>query len=336
MLTYPKLLVLDIDGVLTDGCIQLSVDGHEVKRINFHDLDALTRLKQQGLQVAFMTGESGVMVDVIGKRFGVESITRGAKDKLAALTALAESFNLKLADIWYVGDSDRDAPALEAAGCGMAPANATPRARQAANRVLKTHGGDGVVGEIEELLNHLQRHSSHLLPQLARIVRESIHTQQRLLDESLPVLAEIAGLVARTLQSGGKIVLCGNDAQQVAGELVGRSYAALALTTDFSLLTCVGDDWSFDDIFARQLRALAKPGDLLVGNSTSGNSPEVLKAMEIARQMGITTIGFTGDGDCQLPDYCDICFRAPSTSPPRIQELHMLAWHSICELVHEG
>lgn len=332
MLTYPKLLTLDIDGVLTDGHIQLSVDGHEVKRINFHDLDALTRLKQQGLQVAFVTGESGPMVEIVGQRFGIESITRGAKDKLAALTTLAESFSLELTDIWYVGDSDRDAPALEAAGFGIAPANATPRARQAANHVLKAHGGDGVVGEIEVLLNGLLFNASDLMPHLERIVQESIHAHQRLLDESLPVLAEIAGLVARTLQSSGKIIVCGSDAQHVAGELVRRSYAAIALTADTSILTYVGNDWYLENIFAHQVRSLAKPGDLLVGISTSGNSPNILKAMETARQMGVTTIGFTGDGDSHLPNYCDICFHAPSTSPPHIQVLHMLAWHSIREL----
>jgi D-sedoheptulose 7-phosphate isomerase len=179
--------------------------------------------------------------------------------------------------------------------------------------------------------------------EMRRIVEDSIAAHRKLLDESLPVLAQVAQEIVRAICGGHKILLFGNggsaaDAQHVAGELVGRflresePWPAIALTTDTSILTCVSNDWGFEDIFARQVRALARPGDVVVGISTSGRSPNVLRALDDARQRGAVTIGFTGAGDTMLRELTDICFCAPDVSTPRIQELHLLAWHAICEI----
>lgn len=148
----------------------------------------------------------------------------------------------------------------------------------------------------------------------------------------------------RALASGRKILLFGNggsaaDAQHVAAELVGRFFRdrepwpAIALTTDTSVLTCVGNDWDFDQIFARQVRALARPGDVVVGISTSGRSTNVRLGLEAARTCAAVTIGFTGRDAGPLGAVCDLCFCAPAANTPRIQELHLLAWHAVCELV---
>ena len=125
----------------------------------------------------------------------------------------------------------------------------------------------------------------------------------------------------------------------MAGELVGRflkesePWPAIALTTDSSILTAVGNDWEFEDIFARQVRALAKPGDLVAGISTSGRSPNVIRGLQAGRAKGATTIAFTGANGVAMAEHANICFRAPADSTPRIQELHLLAWHTICEMV---
>lgn len=167
---------------------------------------------------------------------------------------------------------------------------------------------------------------------------------RRLILESADVIIEISRAFVDCIAGGGKILLCGNggsaaDAQHIAAEFVGRflkerdAWAAIALTTDTSALTAIGNDYGFDHVFSRQVEALAKAGDIVVGISTSGRSPNVLRAIESARKIGAKTIGFTGGTGADLPSKCDICFIAPSDHTPRIQELHIASWHAICDLV---
>jgi D-sedoheptulose 7-phosphate isomerase len=155
------------------------------------------------------------------------------------------------------------------------------------------------------------------------------------------------GIVAMTdcLRAGGKIMACGNggsaaDAQHFAAELIGRfererqELAAIALTTDTSILTAVGNDYSYDEIFAKQVRGLGKKGDILIGISTSGNSKNVVRAIETAKKMGIKIIALTGNGGgkiASLLDADDIHLCAPSTRTARIQETHLVLLHALCD-----
>lgn len=146
------------------------------------------------------------------------------------------------------------------------------------------------------------------------------------------------------LRAGGKLMFAGNggsaaDAQHWAGELVSRFYydrpglAAVALTTDTSILTAVGNDYGYDYTFARQVEALGRGGDVLIAISTSGNSPNVLRAAHAARERGIAVIGFTGEGGGKLAPLCTTCFRVPSSETPRIQEGHEFLGHLLCALI---
>ncbi len=342
-----RVLALDIDGVLTDGIALLKSSGREEKRISFHDLDAVTQARRSGLTVVLVTAESNTMVDRIAKRFGVEHVVRDAKDKLLALTALSDQIGISLDKFCYIGDSDRDAPALSQVGLGLAPANATSAAKAAAHRVLSHPGGAGAVAEAVALLRRLQtdgERAGALEEDMRRIVEDSLASHRRLLDESLPVLVQVAQTFVRAIRTGHKILIFGNggsaaDAQHVAGELVGRflqesePWPILALTTDTSVLTAVGNDWGFAEVFARQVRALARPGDVVVGISTSGRSPNVLRGLQAGRELGATTIGFTGADGGEMKEHVSVCFHAPAETTPRIQELHLLAWHAICEIV---
>jgi D-sedoheptulose 7-phosphate isomerase len=155
------------------------------------------------------------------------------------------------------------------------------------------------------------------------------------------------GIVAMTdcLRSGGKVMACGNggsaaDAQHFAAELIGRfererqELAAIALTTDTSILTAVGNDYSYDEIFSKQVRGLGKKGDILIGISTSGNSKNVVRAIEAAKKMGIKIIALTGNGGgkiASLLDADDIHLCAPSTRTARIQETHLVLLHALCD-----
>jgi D-sedoheptulose 7-phosphate isomerase len=155
------------------------------------------------------------------------------------------------------------------------------------------------------------------------------------------------GIVAMTncLRAGGKVMACGNggsaaDAQHFAAELIGRfererqELAAIALTTDTSILTAVGNDYSYDEIFAKQVRGLGKKGDILIGISTSGNSKNVVRAIEAAKKMGIQIIALTGNGGgkiASLLDANDTHLCAPSTRTARIQETHLVLLHALCD-----
>ena len=155
-------------------------------------------------------------------------------------------------------------------------------------------------------------------------------------------IAEAADLVVRTLRSGGKVLLCGNggsaaDAQHIATEMtvkmkkVRAPMAAIALTTNSSLLTAQANDLGFETVFSRQIESLGRPGDVLIALSTSGRSPNVLSGARSAGKMGIKVIGLTGVGGGDLADLCDIAITVPSDQVQRIQEAHMAVCHLICE-----
>lgn len=149
-----------------------------------------------------------------------------------------------------------------------------------------------------------------------------------------------------SLRVGGKILLAGNggsagDAQHMAGELVGRfafdrpGLPALALTTDSSVLTAIGNDYGYETLFSRQLQALGSRGDVFICYSTSGRSANILRGLAEARQRGLVCIGFTGNRGGPMRDACNHLFEAPSDSTPRIQEAHLVLGHALCEIVEQ-
>jgi D-sedoheptulose 7-phosphate isomerase len=150
--------------------------------------------------------------------------------------------------------------------------------------------------------------------------------------------------VAATLKNGGKVLLAGNggsaaDAQHIAAELVGRfvndraPLAAVALTTDTSALTAIGNDYGFEQVFARQVSALARPGDVFIGISTSGKSPNIVAALNAARKLGMVNIGMTRDTTTPMHALCDVTIGVPATETALIQQIHITAAHAICHLV---
>jgi D-sedoheptulose 7-phosphate isomerase len=349
MVNTLQVLALDIDGVITDGTAFQTARQDEEKRYSFHDLDAVAQAQRSGMMVALVTGEDTPAVSGIAQRFGVERVVRGAKDKVLALSKLSEGLNISLDHFCYVGDGDRDAPALSEVGLGLAPANATPMAKAAAHIVLSRSGGAGAVAEAVSLLSRLSQNgetSPSMELEMRRIVIDSLAAHQSMLEQSLPVLVQVAQTFIRAIRSGRKILFFGNggsaaEAQHVAGELIGRfaressPWPAIALTTDTSVLTAIGNDWEYADVFARQVRGLARHGDVVVGITTSGRSPNVIRGLEAGRECGAITVGFTGATPGRLLELSDICFAAPATVTSRIQELSLLDWHSVCELVEK-
>ncbi|WP_416559457.1 SIS domain-containing protein [Limnohabitans sp. yimb22184] len=161
------------------------------------------------------------------------------------------------------------------------------------------------------------------------------------------LVLEASRILASSLKSGGKLMLCGNggsasDAQHFAAEMMGRfqksrqPYAAIALTSDTSILTCIANDYAFDQIFARQVQGLGRSGDVLIALSTSGHSANVIRAAIQARQSGVFVLGLTGKGGGALKSHCDLCLVVESANTARIQEAHILLIHTLCELVEQG
>lgn len=159
-----------------------------------------------------------------------------------------------------------------------------------------------------------------------------------------PSVAEAAGCIIASLRAGGKILLCGNggsaaDAQHIAAELAGRlkleraGLAALSLTVNASVLTAVSNDYGYESVFARQVEAIGREGDVLVGISTSGTSVNVVRALERARDLGLTTIGLSAGGGGTMERHCDVVVRAPAADTQRAQEVHIAVGHAICEIV---
>jgi D-sedoheptulose 7-phosphate isomerase len=171
---------------------------------------------------------------------------------------------------------------------------------------------------------------------------------EQTVEQTADLIEQITAAIVRCFRQGNKLLICGNggsaaDAQHVAGEFVNRfrfdhaALPAIALTTDTSILTCIANDSAFENIFSRQVEALGKPGDILAGISTSGSSPNILKALEAARAQGLITIAFTGEmGRDKMGPKCDLCLVVPSADTPRIQESHIFVWHVICGVVEQN
>lgn len=180
--------------------------------------------------------------------------------------------------------------------------------------------------------------------------RASAEIKRSCADALAPVIASAGAMLAGRLRAGGKLLVCGNggsaaDAQHFSGELLGRferpraGLAAIALTTDSSTLTAVANDYAYDEVFARQVQALARPGDVLVVLSTSGNSPSIVRAVEAAHGARVLVVALTGRDGGQLGRILaapDVEIRVPVHSTPRIQEVHILALHCLCELIDEA
>ena len=182
---------------------------------------------------------------------------------------------------------------------------------------------------------------------IAQEIQESITVKEQLARFVSEEIAEAANLILVRLQRGGKLIAFGNggsaaDAQHIAAEFVGRyraerqALAAIALNTDSSALTAIGNDYGFAEIFARQIEAIAKPGDVALAISTSGNSPNVVRALESARNLGLATIGLSGKSGGKMVALVDICLCVPSDSTPRIQEAHALIIHILSGIVENA
>ncbi len=181
---------------------------------------------------------------------------------------------------------------------------------------------------------------------IEKIINSSIETKQKILKnrDIIKTIQTVSEEMVGVFKQGGKILFCGNggsaaDAQHLAAELSGRFYYdrpplfAEALHVNTSYLTAVANDYSYEDVFSRLMKAKGKKGDMLIGISTSGNSGNIIKALKVSNEIGIITVGMTGESGGKMRNMCDYLINVPSDDTPRIQEAHILIGHILCEIV---
>jgi D-sedoheptulose 7-phosphate isomerase len=187
-----------------------------------------------------------------------------------------------------------------------------------------------------------------MLDKVKSQIQASIDAKQIILKDEilLSLIIQVAKTIINAYKNGKKTMFAGNggsaaDAQHLAGELVARFYfdrpgiPSIALTTDSSILTAIGNDYGYEKLFSRQVQAMGNEGDVFIGLSTSGNSPNILSALEACKENGIFTIGLTGITGGKMADLCDVCIKVPSDDTPRIQESHILIGHILCWAIEQ-
>lgn len=182
---------------------------------------------------------------------------------------------------------------------------------------------------------------------IENVINEQMNNLNSLKNEKYyEKVVSASNMITESIINGGKLLVAGNggsaaDSQHIAAEIVGRyvlerdAYASIALTTDTSILTAIGNDYSYDEIFSRQVQGLGNAGDVFLGISTSGNSKNVIKAIEMAKSKGLKVIGLTGKDGGQMKDICDILLNFNYSETARVQEHHMMTYHLICEFVEK-
>lgn len=341
-----ELIVFDIDGVITDGSVIIDSNGTEQKQINLKDIDAIFELHRRGYKLAAITGEDTDIVNYFEKRFPWEYFYRGNKTKKETMQQIEQGTGIGRENICYVGDGKYDVEPLTYAGLGLCPANAIDKAKNAADIILQNDGGKGCIWEIISILEKYNDETcahSYFFQRLEEHTNifKKLASDQELTD----TVMEIGDKIISILKEGGGIYLCGNggsaaDAQHIATEFISRFYKerpglnAEALSVNTSTLTAIGNDYSFERVFARQLEAKAKAGDMVIGITTSGTSKNVLEALRYAQKNGLVSVLMMGGfEDPELDGVADNVIKVPSLITPRIQEAHIFIGHVMAEYV---
>lgn len=341
-----ELIVFDIDGVITDGSVIIDSKGAEQKQINLKDIDAIYELHRRGYKLAAITGEDTAVVDYFEKRFPWEYFYRGNKTKKETMQQIEKGTGIDRKKICYIGDGKYDVEPLMYAGLGLCPANAIDKAKNAADIILQNDGGKGCIWE---MISILEKYNDEKCAHNYFFQRLEEHTnifKKLASDQELTnTVMEIGDKIIDLLNQGGGLYLCGNggsaaDAQHIATEFISRFYKerpglnAEALSVNTSTITAIGNDYSFERVFARQLEAKAKAGDMVIGITTSGTSKNVLEALRYAKENEMLTVLLMGGFENpELDDEADHIIKVPSLITPRIQEAHIFIGHVIAEYV---
>lgn len=341
-----KAVVFDIDGVITDGKILVNSKGEEIKSINLKDIDAINQIKNSGYIIGAITSEKTEITNYFENRLPWDFFIKGEKEKLKKIKELEEEFNFTSSEICYIGDGKYDIPVLKYVGLSVCPQNSIYEVKVISDIVLKSYGGEGAIWELLTILTELKHENEFYGFFNQRVFNHSLVFKSLLNDtKMINDIYSVSEKIVDAFQNGNKLLLCGNggsaaDAQHIATEFVSRfylerrGYDAEALSVNTSSITAIANDYNYDRVFARQVEAKAIAGDILIGFSTSGKSKNVLEALKVAKQKGMTTVLLTSLTSEDY-DFVDFNLKIHSVDTPRIQETHIFIGHLIAEYVEK-
>lgn len=347
------LLVYDFDGVMTDNRVLVDHLGGESVACTRADGLGVDIIRSLGLPQVILSTETNPVVRARAEKLKLP-VLQGLADKKQALVDYCIAQGYALGRVLYAGNDVNDFEAMQMVGYAVCPVDAHPAIRSLASLVLSTRGGEGVIREIADRLVDPDTANDDPVGDLTEAdhmasirnqLEDSILLRKAILTDSdlLGRVGRLAQAVGNSLGRGGKVIFAGNggsfaDAQHLAAEFVGRfmmerePLSAVCLGTNSSLSTAVGNDYRFDDIFMRELKALGAAGDVFIAISTSGQSHNLVSAVELAGRLGIETYGLLGKGGGQIGRMVPSIV-VPSNHTARIQELHITVGHIVCDLV---
>ena len=342
-MTDISLVVFDFDGVMTDNRVRVHQSGDEAVWCHRGDGLGIARLKEAAFEVVVLSTETNPVVAARCRKLKIEAI-QSCDDKLSAIKQFADHRNLTAQQIAYVGNDINDLAAMQWVGSPIAVADAVPEVRAVAKWVTRLPGGGGAVREVADRLVAARLDTDPAIEWARQSVWQSLEVKQAIAgsEQLLGQIVRVARSMADVLRAGGRVFFFGNggsaaDSQHLAAELVGRfalerrALPAMALSVNSSVVTAIGNDYGYEQVFSRQLEGLARAGDMAIGITTSGNSANVVRAMESGRAIGLRTIAMTGARGGRIRAAVDECLCVPSDLTPRIQEGHILIGHMLCE-----
>ncbi len=348
-----RALIFDIDGVITDGKKYTDGISQEIKSMTYKDLDAINDFQKEGIIVGCISGEDTIFSKKVAEK--LDYCCLGTKNKREMLEEFSDKYNVESRHICYIGDGKYDIKALEYVGLAVCPHDAIYKVKEVSDIILDSSGGQGCIAELYAKICHPEDTGSEAVKEDTGIIetfRKRVHEHYEMIGQILSnhklisVIEEVCQKIIISYQNNGQLFLCGNggsaaDAQHLAAELVGRfylerrAYSAEALSTNTSIITALANDYDYNMIFARQIEAKGREGDVLIGITTSGKSQNVLQAFQRAKKQNLVTVLMSGKIKGYLPalDYADYVIEIPSHDTPRIQEGHILIGHIICEII---
>lgn len=344
-----KIIITDIDGVLTDGKVLLTDNNLNNKSLCLKDIDTVQLIQQQNIQFGVITGEENTFTRKVQEVLNPTYFVAGCKEKKKALQEIADKSKCTMEEICYIGDGKYDIEAIVAAGIGICPSDAIEEVVRVSDYQLSKCGG---MGCLAEAYSYIYKNNQLESTSVLQGINETLLQHKCLIekvekDKSLQeAINKSIIVIAQAFLHNGQVLFCGNggsaaDAQHIATEFVSRFYLerkalnAEALSVNTSTITAIGNDYDYNRIFARQVEAKGRKGDILVGITTSGSSGNIIRALEQGKGLGMTTIAMVGEQKKYMEGIADIIISVPSHDTPRIQEMHIMIGHIICEHVEK-